>query len=812
MHKYLKYSIFAAAILTLWLGPEQILLKNSAEEEKIHIALAVIFMAIITASKLTPGNPGNEDPATLNNFRRLLLLKKQLRYQWHLLKQQVPFSIKNSRVQLLIADKDSGKSTIMQGYGKISEQEMPFKIDWHYNKNSIICAISSELYPDAKAQHCQQLFNEINKFIQRKYRKTKIAKVYLIVSVTKLMHSSVDKCMDAFNYTLAAFANKKSATDIKIVLSKSDQIAGFLPYFEHHDSAVKNQSWQIKFSNLGAFNQAFGQLLHELNQNLISRMHTETQLYRRILIKDFPVQLEKLQQNILQNLQHLIQDKHWHVNELAFTSGTQDGKYTDLINLGMKTASQDLLIAKQRYFCNQIFDIPTINLKIETRLLSETWFQIIAILVLYTGAIIGYQAIWLQRFFDIQAFASKPINYIEKNANIWRRWQIAHEIEPWISNNPVPKHLGYNIWQKNNALLDTHLKKLVIQDAKTCEGNVYSCLSEKWQPFTTAKQLSMRLAWVQQHKQLLNRQLKLSKQDFEIANNNSIERLLKGPIPDDNIAQIAWLKDLAFIMEKSADKRSTARVQQLIAILEKLDNGLQSFKLLEQIDLSQSNLPHELLVLEQATITKLKNKVSEHINQVWQATVIKNYEKIKTKYPFNPESKQDISQAEFKRLIEMVRFFDNYYLTPAKKLGINAVQLDSLAAAENFLMDKDDFNLRFSFMAQDDLMSDISLAQLNIAGSISNLDKNKPHMYHWPITGSDDTISIWLQDTAGKLFMSSRHGFWGIFRLINSAGAITPGSHTAKLRFSVGEHEVDISIYFAKPWADLSVQLPLKII
>lgn len=821
MQKFLKPTIYLAALVTIWLGPEKIFLQTNAHEEKLHIAIVAISLILMTIIKLAPSAPNAETQAiNLSQTKRLFLLKKQLRFQWHWIKQKVPFNLKHSQIQLVITDKGAGASTIMQGFGEIECGVMPFDISWHYNSNSLICLISTNLFAGGKAQHNQQLFEIIKK-------RLKISKAYLILPVTKVMHDKIDQSLDAFNYTLTAF-NQTDKIDVKLILSKCDKIAGFVPYFEHYGNDLKQKDWKINFANINDFNKKFEHLVTEINQNLITRMHIEAQLYRRILIKDFPIQLEKLKQNISNNLQHLINNNYWQINSLALTSATQDGSYNDLIshNIGMQTNHKDILITKQRYFCNHLFDIQTVNITPFSSIIYETWFQVIALTMAVTIAMFVSQLWWLERFNDITEYSSiqiKPKVILEKDAGVWHRWQLAKKISPWIKQHPIPNFFKPRIWQKNLDHIEDQIHQAVLADLKNCNNSGYICLERKWQPFISALALSERLEWVKQNRKKLALD-EISPTEIKLADSEEIQLYLSSNIPSEPSEQINWLKDLVKLIDQkniplislNIKKFSSQielqtnreRLVQMISILENLGSGAKSFSILQTLKPMKNALPKNISELEKEILQKLRTKMIQHINQVWQATILASFDKIKDKFPINQNSNVDLSASELARLFEMNRFFAKYYLEPAKKLAITSNNLTEIYETEKFLSG----DLKFSFMAKDGIMSDISVAQLNVAGSVINLASQKSNMYHWPLTGPDDTISLWLQNKAGKLSMSSRHGTWGIFRFINSAGQIKPGSKAAKLVFPVGEQRVTLSIYFERPWANLAFKLPHEIV
>ena len=836
-----KTAFFSTVLLILWFGPLNIIRQTSFEEEKLHISLCVIVMLIIIGYRLTPKKPSCNSIQKLSQQQQKRLIKKQLNYQWHLLKEIVPFEIKTAPIKLLIATKNSGCKTLMQNLSCLTETDLPFNCNWYHDNNSVILAIEPELINNMPAQHCQHLFASICDFINKKLKHRNLSQAYITLKIEDIMQSENSKSIDAYNYSLAALTNKKGQTPIKVIITQCDLIAGFVPYFEHLDQLTKDNSWEIKIPNFNAvdFNDGFTDMVNKLNSKMINRLHTEAQYYRRILIKDFPIQMEKLRPMILRNLQHLLKSESWPVTSISFSSATQTGKYIDLINQKLdhqqSSSKSKIMLASQRYFCDNLFYTTISNNKLSyLSLLSETWFQAIALLALFTIFMTSLNAWWLQKYLGIVDFQtsklSKPILVLEDTAGAWQRTRLQSELKPWLEKNPIPKNL--NLKYDMPKAIDPKIKNSILSIQERCKGNLYICLRNNWQTFATEDEIRFRINWLKQNQKPFkskNFNALISNQ-YNIASNSIVETKLRSKITQGQ--EQFWLQDLISKIEnnrillpeyKASNKniqillqqpKTLQRIKLLQAMFKSIDNHNQAFKLLQQYEISATAfMPKKLKKLEAKALAKFEIAIRTHINAAWQESVYKFYQqKLAAKYPFKPGSSLDASIEDVKKLLSMKNFFLKYYMTPASKIALNIepTKLHELNSAENFL--GPNLALEYSLSANKKLNSDVEIAELNIAGNVSNLAQRQPQLFHWPLSDSDDTVSIWLKNKAGKMAMISRHGSWGIFRLLTTAGSLTPGQQRNELIFKIGEQVVKLTVDFSRPWANISPSIPSKLL
>lgn len=819
----LKPACFIAAVTIILLGPQDVF-HTSYQEEQIHIIVSLLLFLGLLIFKLTPNKPKTENIKPNCRKSQISELKKQLKYQIYMLQNEVPFDFKKAKLKLILNNPKNGAKELVKNLYEIKTPNMPYRINWYHDQNSIICLLSTEILPGEQAQHTEHLYSFILTFLTKKFKKYPFQKAFLIIDVKELALNSVSKCMDAYNYVISSITNKTKTVPLKIIITKCDQIAGFTPYFEHLGKAAKKENWQISFVcfDRHSFNQKYDHLVAELNSQMVSKMHTEAQLYRRILIKDFPIQIEKLRNSILENLQHLNNRSEWQIRSLAFSSATQDGSYFDLVNQKMDITKnieqKQLMIVKQRYFCDDLLtsgNYPNINQTY--KITSEIWFQATTVTFTLVVFLLTYQGIWLQRFFDMYKYQisnlEQPKILLERDARLWQSLYLSQSMSNWIAENPIPKYLGKNLWQNNVVKINNKLIAR-INSIPNCE-NAYSCLAERWQAFIEPKTLATRMNWLNNNKLKLSN-MKFTPQKLEQVRTEILQDLLQSKAPQAEKDRLIWLKKIKEIIVSKSDqnlKASIPQLQQMIDILELENDGLKSFNYLGKFQKNiPNNLPEKFAKISEEINKKFKENLISHINTVWQNTVLKFYQnRLIDKYPFNQQSTNDAKIEDVKKLFAMKDFFIKYYFEPAEKIELKP-RLDllrELNLAGSFL---NDMRLEFSVSAKKGIKSDVSIAEINIAGSLNNLKNKSLPMFHWPLYGQDDTIGIWLQNKAGRMAMTSRHGTWGLFRLIQASGSVRTGSREVELKVPVGEQNILLSIYLSKPWANLNPKIPDEIV
>ncbi len=129
---------------------------------------------------------------------------------------------------------------------------------------------------------------------------------------------------------------------VYVLFTKADMIAGFVETFARLRQEERDQVWGVTFpldkgtddkGAVGDFPAAFDALLARLNDQLLERVHEETELQRRRLIYGFPQQLASLRDIAADFLTECFKPSRLEARPLLrgvyLTSGTQDGTPID---------------------------------------------------------------------------------------------------------------------------------------------------------------------------------------------------------------------------------------------------------------------------------------------------------------------------------------------------------------------------------------------------------------------------------------------------------------------------------------------------
>ena len=135
---------------------------------------------------------------------------------------------------------------------------------------------------------------------------------------------------------------------VYILFTKADLVAGFSEFFEPLGKEDRGQVWGFtlpyakkasKAAVTEKFNEEFGLLVDQLNNQSLDLMQAEADPTRRSLIATFPAQVESVR-NVAQGfLEALFQESKFEHRQMLrgvyFTSGTQEGTPIDRLMMGM---------------------------------------------------------------------------------------------------------------------------------------------------------------------------------------------------------------------------------------------------------------------------------------------------------------------------------------------------------------------------------------------------------------------------------------------------------------------------------------------
>ncbi len=141
-----------------------------------------------------------------------------------------------------------------------------------------------------------------------------------------------------------------SSMPIHLVITKCDMLPGFMEFFGESSSDEAAQAWGVTLpldneneNLLTLFVQRFNALIKRLNKQLIWHLHQERNDTMRSYIKDFPLQIERLKESIVQVLKAL-SIPNLPLFSIYLTSSTQN-------NIEEPTTA--LLSSAEAYFTSQ---------------------------------------------------------------------------------------------------------------------------------------------------------------------------------------------------------------------------------------------------------------------------------------------------------------------------------------------------------------------------------------------------------------------------------------------------------------------------
>ncbi len=151
----------------------------------------------------------------------------------------------------------------------------------------------------------------------------------------------------------------------QIVITQCDKISGFNDYFAELADDETTQAWGLQLVDLEqqektheAFTERFHALIKRLNQQLISRLHHERNSSARPAIKDFPLELERLKENVAEIIKKLsATDLNLSLQGVYLTSALQTAPEPELALEGQTTINQTAILFKKPYAASRAYFI-----------------------------------------------------------------------------------------------------------------------------------------------------------------------------------------------------------------------------------------------------------------------------------------------------------------------------------------------------------------------------------------------------------------------------------------------------------------------
>jgi intracellular multiplication protein IcmF len=250
------------------------------------------------------------------------------------------FPDQNKGISLLIASSPhaQGSTTVLKQstLQHINIEQEP-NLHLYYNQQGIILEINQQWHEHANL-NLSQLFKKINRI----HRRLKISGFLFFIDICDLLHQEhaqqdkdikkhiqhIDCLLDTLDYSV------RSA----LVITKLDQITGFTDFYSNcHDKELEEPlgfslaytGKHPKFKAL--FTETWSNFVSSLNHSMIQKIHTTRANKKRILIREFPLQIAVLENRFFQMIKNISHHRA-HIHGIYFTCAEQKGKNLNYLN------------------------------------------------------------------------------------------------------------------------------------------------------------------------------------------------------------------------------------------------------------------------------------------------------------------------------------------------------------------------------------------------------------------------------------------------------------------------------------------------
>jgi type VI protein secretion system component VasK len=213
--------------------------------------------------------------------------------------------------------------------------------------------------------------DQLMRFLASSAALQKTRHVILTISVEDLLNQNVEKLEEFWASTSLMLERLPKAVQLYVVITKTDLLQGFTEFF--NDLSVEERQHAFGFM-LDAKNNLQSQLQHQfavLTQRLQRRMwwraQSETLVYKRVLVAEFPKQFACLTDHLLQYLKPLMnlikQNLQIQMKGCFFTSTKQEGQPLDvlvddqapLLAMQREASTLPMLLQHREYFVRGFF-------------------------------------------------------------------------------------------------------------------------------------------------------------------------------------------------------------------------------------------------------------------------------------------------------------------------------------------------------------------------------------------------------------------------------------------------------------------------
>ncbi len=253
---------------------------------------------------------------------------------------------------LVIGPPGSGKTTLLAKSGlsfSLAKQQNNIQstelCDWWVSREAVFLDTTGQFCPTTKYMlHYKILWHRLLQLIKEQGQ-TRLNGIILVLDlpgIAKLPHNKKLLLYHNIRSNLAV-VKKCLPTEIPVYLicNQCDRILGFQEFFADLGKEEQQQIWGTTLANsynirqrslLTIVKKEFSALLMRLHERLLWRLHHERNQQTRLLIKDFPVQLDMLSKQILLAIKQMANtSKLLWLRGIYLTSSTQTNDIEDYV-------------------------------------------------------------------------------------------------------------------------------------------------------------------------------------------------------------------------------------------------------------------------------------------------------------------------------------------------------------------------------------------------------------------------------------------------------------------------------------------------
>lgn len=309
----------------IWFAGPHFISQLSQPEKRIYlIFLLFLTWALIKILSTTTEKPAQVKLSELE--KKIELLQGRFLGAMQFLKKTT-INKQNSQVKLsslpwylLLGLPNAGKTSLLANANVnfiLSKQfknniEPSESCDWWATRDCVLVDMPGSHLANQQDSHI--LFNTITKLIKKHCKKKTLTGIVLVINLPELMKKQipanlfddVKRCIDELQ---RIFGQQLS---FQLVITKCDHLPGFTEFFSDHAQDELTQAWGItlppikkeeKLHNI--FAHRFNALIKRINKQLLFRLHQEKNATAKSLIKDFPLQIERLKEAIVHFLKNI---------------------------------------------------------------------------------------------------------------------------------------------------------------------------------------------------------------------------------------------------------------------------------------------------------------------------------------------------------------------------------------------------------------------------------------------------------------------------------------------------------------------------